>query len=55
MTSYKIHILAAKNLSAEHRVDITESASAQFPTCIVTFGQYGQLRVSDVSVRAKDP
>ena len=28
----------------QHRVDITESSSAQFPTRILNFGPYGQLR-----------
>ena len=35
-------LLLKKGVS--HRVDITESASAQFPTWIINFGPYGQLR-----------
>ena len=29
---------------SSHKVNITEGASAQFPTCIFNFGPYGQLK-----------
>ena len=32
------------NKRRKHRLDITESASAQFPTLIFNFGSYGQPR-----------
>ena len=32
------------NKRRKHRLDITESASAQFPTWIFNFGSYGQPR-----------
>ena len=41
----EIEFLYQKLLRAyTHRIDITESASAQFPTWIFNFGPYGHLR-----------
>ena len=31
------------NKRRKHRLDITESPSAQFPTCIFNFGSYGHM------------
>ena len=47
-----LHIIDVE-MGHQHRVDITESSSAQFLTWILNFGLYGQLRAKGKTLQFK--